>query len=343
MDARQLPLDFLRGMVEHVPLRGNGTVSAEVMRAVLLAVYAIPGESGGTAGSACWAGQRAIAAWAGRRLRAEIAEDTARRALRALEDLQVLVSYRARPRGAKSRATLNHYVIVWGEIAGLSQQGVTKPSPTKATPASKPGQAEDLGRVGMDAGPVNCPVDRSNCPVDRSNCPVDRSNCPVDPATRSIPARAPDFLIPTGSRELTSSASQSFPEDWEAVAAELRWVGINTATQRAAECRARGWTAGQALAEIRRLWRIAQGNARRFRSGPAAALGWRLKTGDWPCDVDESAAERPAGQVPAERLHGGRLYAIVTAGRRERLDDTAIRGRLVAAGLPQEFLETEGW
>jgi hypothetical protein len=33
----------------------------------------------------------------------------------------------------------------------------------------------------------------------------------------------------------------------------------------------------------------------------------------------------------------------VTAGRRERLDDTAIRGRLVAAGLPQEFLETEGW
>lgn len=162
---QQLLLDWFGGALEHVPLGSVGGCSVETLRAVLLAVYRLPERAGGKAGSPCWAGQVAIAAEATRLLAAwgkgrEISERTARRALAVLErELQYLVSYRAARPEARTRKTLDHYVIQWTEVGSALDRarGVTRQPATRPAPATRPGSEQ-----GTTDGPQGAwPVDQS--------------------------------------------------------------------------------------------------------------------------------------------------------------------------------------
>ena len=122
MDA-QLQIDFARGeqlgILRDARLPRVPGVAGVSLKAVLRVI-----DDHGR-GRTCWLLHATIAA------EAEIGERTARRATRALAALGVLCVERRRIAGG-SRASCNHYTIVWSELALLARR---PPADQTATPA----------------------------------------------------------------------------------------------------------------------------------------------------------------------------------------------------------------
>ena len=352
------------------PMPNGHGVRGEVLTAVLRGLFSFG------RGRPCWPGQCRLAERAAEYVggRERLSERQTREALSVLEErLGLIASYRAKPVGQVDRRTLTHYVIIWTELAAMRQRanrGATVPASTKGPPATRldhggdqaatcaQGEREGAGECPECNNRQDLPVDRQDLPVDPENLPVDPENLPVDPRAHYISARPFGRGKEEEGKETTTTASSSVPmrstgrkdgtereTEWVAVAAELRAAGVGTAEQRTEELRRRGMTAETALLRVRELIRIAEPNARRFRAGVGAALGYRLRTGDWPCAVDEDVqrviADEDSRAAREERSRYERLvshaYRQVRANtpRGQYVDEEAVVMTAVQLGVPR--------
>ena len=350
---QQQQLDFDRGSQlallrdAQLPARtakdGRG-VSAAVQKAVLRVI-----DDHGR-GSEAWIGYETIAAESSHGVR------TVKRAVEALIAASLLI---AQPRRCPAGVVVNHYRIVWSELALLRRtRDQAPPAPAQhgapaighvpaavplASPVTRVAFGNQAGRT-SGATSIDEPAERSpggDFAPERSATRTDRS------ATRTDRSATMAHKAPGSASEAPPppTPAVSVGGEWAAAAAKFRGR-IGQIDRLAEDARAAGETAEQFADRVAAALAIAEANRTKFASAVGAAV-YFLRCGAWPVDnlAEASAAEAAAAKRKAlaeSRAIEAKINAIVIEGRRRKVGDDKIREVLLRS-VPREFLAAAGW
>lgn len=245
---RNRQLQIIRDCV----LPENGVVSTVVMKAVLKALD----DRIGARNKECWPSQATLAKNVGLKDRKQV-----QRAIDALEnDLSVIYVRRGPRAGGGRGGTVNHYRIVWNELALLCPtEAINQRDQSDSTvPLVADDQSDNY------AGPKR-QIDPTNGTVLSHEAKEKRPRSANQP---------PNPLSPIA----------DLPPEWAAVVKDFQEKQAIVA-ELASEHRSAGVTAAEFRERIAGAWAVVElpENASKFEK-PAGAVAWYLRKGDWPVD-----------------------------------------------------------